>query len=272
MDNQHEDYFKQSMDDIVFDNRNKKYGAYYLRETYKKHLLKALGLSVGIFVFSLYTPKMGKALGIFKDKPEEKLDTTTITLSEPPSLKPDEPPPPPPPPPVEVKRPTQRFMELVAAKKEEVTEDPPKVEEVKEAGKQDIDAPDPPADAPQIFEEVADAPKEPTIYTEVDQPARFKGGPDAMQAFLDKNLKYPEDEEANGVEDKVWVKFSVDIDGTVDNVSIYKSNKYKNLDNEAMRVVRRANKMFLPGKRGGKEVKSWCILPIEFVSQSEEDY
>ncbi|MFM6983423.1 MAG: hypothetical protein ACKOXF_04770, partial [Chitinophagaceae bacterium] len=62
-------FFDQSMNDIVFDNRNKGYGAFDLRNVYEKHLLKALALSVSIFVFSLYTPKIANTLVLF-DKEE----------------------------------------------------------------------------------------------------------------------------------------------------------------------------------------------------------
>ena len=112
------------MDEMVFETRNKAYGAYTLRGEYHKHLLKALALSCSIFVFGLYSPKMVKSLGLFADKPEETLDTTTIVLTQPPSLK-DEPPPPPPPPVQEVVRPTARFLEMQAVKKDEVTDPPP---------------------------------------------------------------------------------------------------------------------------------------------------
>ena len=110
-------YTGQSMDEMVFETRNKAYGAYTLRGEYHKHLLKALALSCSIFIFGLYSPKMVKSLGLFADKPEETLDTTTIVLAQPPSLK-DEPPPPPPPPVQELPPPTIKFNEV------ESTEDP----------------------------------------------------------------------------------------------------------------------------------------------------
>ena len=66
------DYHNQSMDEIVFDSRNKNYGAYVLRQLYEKHLMKALGISVFVFVFSMFTPKIVKTLGLFVAAAEEE--------------------------------------------------------------------------------------------------------------------------------------------------------------------------------------------------------
>ena len=72
----------ETMDDIVFDNRNKEYGAFAIRKAYAKNLLTAIGIAVLVFSFSMYTPAIAKKLGLFKDKAAEKLDTTSVVLED----------------------------------------------------------------------------------------------------------------------------------------------------------------------------------------------
>jgi len=267
------DILNQSMDDIVFDNRNKSYGAYMLRSVYEKHLLKALGISFSVFVFSLYTPKMAKSLGLFADKPEETLDTTTIVLAEPPSIKPDEPPPPPPPPVEEVQRPTEKFLEMKAVEKEKAEDPPPTIEELadKDIGtetKEGVISDEP----PPIVEEVTGGGEivEERIYQNVDQKAQFIGGDDALQEFLIKNLVYPEAERLNDIQGQTLVSFIVNVDGKVEDVKVQKGSGSKTLDAEAVRVMRKTSFMFKPGKVAGKSVRSYCQIPITFEIDEED--
>ncbi len=266
------EFFDQSMDDIVFDRRNKSYGAYFLRETYKKHLLKAIGIGIGVFVFSLYTPKMAKAIGLFKDKPAEILDTTTITLTAPPSLKPDAPPPPPPPPEIEVQRPTEKFMEMLAVKKEEAEDPPPTVEELKDKdiGTEKVEgtATD---DPPPIVEEVVGTGEviDNKTYVDVDQKAQFIGGEEAMKEFLHDNLVYPEAEKLYEISGETIVSFVVTIDGKVEEVKVARSSGNAKLDAEAVRVIRKTTGRFKAGKINGKSVRSVCKIPITFELEDE---
>jgi protein TonB len=265
-------YSNQSMDDIVFDRRNKSYGAYMLRGLYSKNLLKAIGISVGVFVFSLYTPKMAKAIGLFSDKGEEILDTTTIVLSAPPSIKEDAPPPPPPPPEVEVQRPTEKFMEMLAVKKEEAEDPPPTIEDLKDKdiGTEKIEgtATD---DPPPIVEEVVGTGEviDDKIYVNVDQKAQFIGGDEALAEFLHDNLDYPEEAKMYEQEGTTIVSFIVTADGTVIDVKVGRTSGVPKLDAEAVRVIKRTSGRFKPGKINGKAVKSYCQLPITFELEEE---
>jgi protein TonB len=267
MDNK-ENIFEQSMDDIVFDNRNKGYGAYKLRETYAKHMMKALAIAVGFFIFSLYTPKMGKALGLFKEKEPEKQDTTSVELTEPPSLKPDEPLPPPPPPEVKLELPTQRFMEIVAAKKEDVTETLKAVEEIKEAAKEDVKGKEP--ENPVVITEVIQTPVvDDKIYEEVDQKAYFIGGQTALEEFIGENLVYPEAERVNEITGQTLVSFVVELDGKVVDVKVARTSGNARLDAEAVKVIKKCNHRFKPGRKNGKDVRSYCRIPINFDLEDE---
>ena len=261
-------FFDQSMDEIVFDNRNKGYGAFDLRTVYEKHLLKALALSVSIFVFALYSPKIANNLGLFDKEEEEKVDTTIVELIQPPSIKDEETPPPPPPEPVEVQRPTEKFLEMLAVDEKDADKDPPPtVDDLKdkEIGDKKVEG-DPNAE-PVIIDpdlgtgDVIDPNK---TYTEVDQQAEFIGGQAALTAFLEENLEYPEGPKSLGISGVVQVYFIVTIDGKVIDVSVMNSSGDKELDAEAVRVVRKCNNRFKPAKVKGKSVKAPCRIPITF--------
>jgi protein TonB len=261
-------FLNQSMDDIVFDNRNKGYGAFDLRNVYEKHLMKALLISVSVFVFSLYTPKIANTLGLFAPDEEEQLDTTIVDLIQPPSIKEDETPPPPPPEPVEVQRPTEKFLEMLAVKKEDADKDPPPtVDDLKdkEIGDKKIEG-DPNAE-PVITDpdlgtgDVVDPDK---LYQVVDQQAEFIGGQAALTQFLEENLNYPEGPKSLGIAGVVQVYFVVSIDGKVADVSVLNSSGDKELDAEAIRVVRKCSNRFKPAKVAGKSVKAPCRIPITF--------
>jgi protein TonB len=265
-------YYDQSMDDIVFDTKNKGYGAYVLRGAYQKHLLRAMAISIGIFVFSLYTPKMAKAIGLFKEKQEEAMDTTIITLVDPPSADPDEPPPPPPPPAPPVVRPTERFVEMQAVEKEKAEDPPPTIEEMdkKDIGTEKVEG-EPTDEPPPIVETPVGTGKiiDEKIYKDVDQKAYFIGGPSAFADFVNDNIKYPQAEKEEGITGQTTVSFVVNMQGEVLNVKVANSSGYDALDKEAMRVISKASKRFKPAKFNGNEVKSYCVVTITFDLDNE---
>ena len=115
-------YLNWTMDDIVFDNRNKDYGAYQLRLLSKKNV--RTGLILAVIGFSLFIGASLVDWGfLIPDKKAETVETS-VTLAEPPPLDKAAPPPPPPPPPPPT-RPTIRFVEMVVKKQEEVREEEP---------------------------------------------------------------------------------------------------------------------------------------------------
>ena len=79
--------------DIIFDGKNKEYGAYQLRKAYKKTLTKALIITGSVLLLVLGANFFAKYMD---DNDKKKFDTLETQMAE---LKADEPPPPPPPPP-----------------------------------------------------------------------------------------------------------------------------------------------------------------------------
>jgi TonB family protein len=100
------------------------------------------------------------------------------------------------------------------------------------------------------------------IFTVVDEQPQFPGGMEAMYKFLRENITYPTIAQENGIKGQVFLKFVVNKEGTVSQVTVVKGVD-PSLDKEASRVVELMPK-WTPGKQNGKEVSVWYNLPITF--------
>lgn len=264
------DYGKASLNDLIFEGRNKKYGAYDIRRIYDEYVLRALGMA--LFGFALFT--LGPVLWE-KFKPEDVVEEQEIVtvdpkMIEPPPINPKTPPPPPlpsaPPPP---KVSTVRFVPPEVAPDEEIIEeDPPKQEELKQvvAGTETAQG-DPDADPNELNmdqagtggEVIGGGEPEPE-FTFVEQDPQPPGGD--LQSYFVKNIKYPQKAINQDVEGKVFVTFVITSSGDVDDVKLLKGIGY-GCDEEALRVVKAMPK-WTPGKNGGREVKVRMNIPIVF--------
>lgn len=116
---------------------------------------------------------------------------------------------------------------------------------------------------PKIKEEPKHEPEK--IFTAVEQQAQFPGGQAALMKWLSNNLRYPERAQQNDVSGRVIVKFVVNADGSIEQASVVKGVD-KDLDQEALRVVRKMPK-WQPGKNNGVAVRSYFTLPVTFRLQ-----
>lgn len=105
------------------------------------------------------------------------------------------------------------------------------------------------------------------IFVAVEQPAEFPGGQAAMMKWLSNNIRYPENAQANGISGRVVVKFVVEKDGSISGASVVKGVD-RDLDQEALRVVKRMPK-WQPGKNNGQPVRSYFNLPVTFRLQNQ---
>lgn len=112
---------------------------------------------------------------------------------------------------------------------------------------------------PKIVEEKHEPEK---IFTAVEQQAAFPGGQAALMKWLSNNLRYPERAQQNDIQGRVIVKFVVNADGSIEQASVVKGVD-KDLDAEALRVVRKMPK-WQPGKNNGVAVRSYFTLPVTF--------
>lgn len=100
------------------------------------------------------------------------------------------------------------------------------------------------------------------IYEEADIMPSFPGGGEAIEKYLNDNIKYPKVARKNGVQGRVEVSFVVERDGTLSNIRVARSVDPL-LDKEAKRVIL-AMPRWKPGKKDGKEVRVRYKLPVTF--------
>ena len=251
-------------EDIVFQDRHKAYGAYFLRQRYTKHVRIATGCTLLLFALAFASPYIAE---FFKGQEEVVVqETKTVKYTD------LAPPPPiqntPPPPQVNIPPPVKTVIKFLPPKvtdKEVVEEEEmPTIEEIKqnEVGSENIVG-----TGEVVFEEpVAEVAKEEVsedvIFTVVEQPAEFPGGLEAMAKFLQKNMKYPAIARRMGTEGSVFVSFVVDRSGTISDIAVVKGISAE-CDKEAVRVVGMMPP-WKPGKQNGKAVKSRFVLPVKF--------
>ncbi len=100
------------------------------------------------------------------------------------------------------------------------------------------------------------------IYDVVEIAPEFKGGHEKLNEYLVNQIKYPEEAKQKGIQGKVFVKFIVMSDGSINGVRLIKG-VHETIDNEALRVVK-AMPNWVPGKHRGKTVNCSFAMPIVF--------
>lgn len=246
--------------ELVFEHRNKEFGAYVLRKKYQRRILMAMLISfVTVLVFFLLPQLMSLLSNVkFDDK---NAVTEVVTLAEPPPIDKTTPPPPPviPPPPVQQ---TIKFTPPKVVKDEEAQEPPPTQEEVKEiqvstvtqeGSKDVIDLPTDPVGDPD----------EGKIFTVVEEMPTFPGGEEELFKYLQRNIKYPAIARENGISGRVYVTFVVDKDGKIKDAKILRGVG-GGCDEEALRVVRNMPD-WKSGRQNGRPVQVQYNLPVNFT-------
>ena len=107
--------------------------------------------------------------------------------------------------------------------------------------------------------------EEEKVYNVVEVMPTFPGGEQALLAYIGKNLKYPSIAQEQEIQGVVVVRFVVLEDGTVGDAVIQKG-LHPECDKAAVKVVKSLPR-FIPGKQQGKPVKVWFTCPIRFVIQ-----
>ncbi len=248
-----------AFDEIVFENRNKEYGAYTLRKKYNRNVLIALMIGIVLICISIIVPYLNTKAAEKKAKRAERTVEIKMENLDTPAEQVAPPPPPPPPPqdaaqqaryvpPVVVDsvKPEDNVQLMTAdqaqveVKDEEVVE---AVQVVTEEVTEDVDAAEP--------------------FVVVEEMPMFPGGEQALLAYIGEHTQYPEVAKENNIQGKVIVRFCVTSKGGVDKVEILKGVDPE-LDKEAIRVVKTLP-TFKPGKQGGKPVPVWYMVPINFT-------
>lgn len=256
--------------ELVFQGKNKEYGAYALRsDSDKRHnrsmliitIIAVVGFTIPKVVAFIesktkvqvveYGPNKMTKLAPAKINPADKIEKIK-SVEPPPALKT-----------------AVKFTAPIIKKDEDVDEANQmksqdeltntkgiiSIADVK--GNDDIngkDIADVKADVTQVVEE--------PVLDVVEQMPQYPGGESELMAYVFKNIKYPVIAQENGIQGTVVVKFVVTKTGAVGEVQILRQLDPA-CDREAVRVVKTLPN-FIPGKQNGVNVNVWFTLPIKY--------
>jgi protein TonB len=267
-----------SLDDIVFENRNKAYGAYFLRTKYPQHIKYAMFivtfsttiLLLGPFLYNKYL----KEPTVVKKEKRVEVDLTPIDI---PLLDPVAPPPPPPPPAPAVEQPKVKTVKYVPPKvvpDEEATDELPPTQEdmtTSAIGSENQDGEDDTTGAAIAPEGTGGEPggtgtEDNTIYMPgAGVVAGYPGGQSAMVDYISKKMRPHVDKAAKlGEKGTVYLVFVIEKDGSVSNVTIMKGLAICTSCNEAAKEIVANMPKWEPAKSNGKPVRVRMQLPIKF--------
>jgi protein TonB len=263
--------------DIIFEGRNKDYGAYELRRTYNKRLYISISVMLSVILLFL-------ASFVLPGKQKEARDLVIADptlIAPPPEVEPVVPPVPPPqkPPPQQVQ---QKMFTTFRLTNEEVKpeEKPPINEELEDTkiGTQNIDGlkddglQGPPPSAGD-GKGIIDLPKKPEedyngLFLKVEIESKYPGGAEAWRRFLIRNLSnnYPQEAIDNQISGTVMVQFIVDQEGNVSDVEAISGPV--ELRAVAVKMIRKSGK-WEPAIQNHRKVKSYKRQPITFTLMDE---
>jgi len=262
--------------DILFEGKNKEYGAYDLRKTYNKRLTTALIITGSVFLLIFLISLLASAL---HKNTNDDFVVKDLTLSQ--VKKPDKPLPPPPPPP---KLPPPPKIETIKFTPPKIVKDEEVKPEEKPPENKDLDkavvstetqkgVEDPGVTAPPVQDAgtqvVAAPPDDNQIFTKVEQDAQFPGGDAAWKRYLERNLNAsaPIDNGAPEGTYTVIVKFIVSKDGSISDVAAETNFGY-GMEEEAVRAIKNGPN-WKPGLQNGRNVNSYRRQPITFVVEGQ---
>lgn len=259
--------------DLIFEDRNKDYGAYELRKTYNRRITRALIITASIAALALLGSVLSSSL---KSKKDGKVKMQEVTLQD---IKQEEEkkviPPPPPPPKVEPpKVEMKQFTPPVIKKDEEVEKPPPpqeelkdvKIAEINQEGIKDDNIATPVVidEGKQIIEEKKEDPDENKIFDKVEIEAAFPGGDSKWRRYLETNCNGQVATD-NGAPEGTYttiIQFVVDKEGNISDVRPMTNHGY-GMEEEAMRVIKKGPK-WTPAIQNGRSVKAYRKQPITF--------
>ncbi len=267
--------YPATLQDILFEGRNKAYGAYLLRKLYPKHLGQGLLLAIVFFVLLISLPMLASKLFSSDDfvapvLPDTKGGLVIVDL--------------PPQPPVAETKPNvpaggQKNVATVKDVTPQVIDDskvvtdkvPPRDEVANSTaglvtsegeGEAVTDSPEigtgtgegtGSGSGPASTGKVAP-------FISVQQMPEFEDGMAKLMEFVSKNIRYPENAKRNKIEGMVVVSFVVEPDGNVGEVTILKGLGY-GTEEEALRVIKRLPR-WKPGVQNGIKVPVRMTIPI----------
>ncbi|MES2593464.1 MAG: TonB family protein [Bacteroidota bacterium] len=257
----------EGRNELVFENKNKIYGAYDLRKKYNRTVTIALIITSLAFMFIVSLPMILDWINQQGEELVVPVDNTVVDLSAPPPIDEAEPPPPPPPPPPVME--TVKFTPPVVTDDEVIDEPPPlQTEETPQISTETQEGTG--GDEIIIPEEGTGvtAPVKEEIFTIVEQMPEFPGGVAAMMKWIKDKIEsigYPQMEKEAGISGTCYVTFVVDKEGNVTEAKLLRGvSGGPGYDKVALQVVKAMPK-WGAGKQNGRAVSVQYNLPIKFT-------
>lgn len=260
--------------DILFENRNKAYGAYFLRRHYQKYLWKAIFIMLAVIAIFIFLAGIQKPKNIFQ----------ILNVSNPVSVQPipiiPENPPAPAPQKAIVRQnlATEKFSTIKIMPLKDPADQPlpdiseimdKKIASIAEPGNlDDISVPEENTIAVEAGKAVATASMTPVIpynNNAVDEAAEYPGGQKAMLRFLQRNIHNPQNEMAVPVQ--VRIQFIIDETGKAGNFKIIQSGG-EVFDREALSTLKKMPR-WKPAVKKGRQVAVYYVQPITFETLYE---
>lgn len=284
-------WMRNSIDDIVFDGRNKSYGAYFLRRIYSKNMTRGILAALLVFLLLLELPAIIRFLeGVLPAAPQ-LLEMKEVVLTEAPPIDPKRSLPPPPKVAFHPKIDKLQILNPEVKKDIEVKEKEPVIDqktvkaEIVDSSQNKSQTSDIPSNTEGNGTEANSAASASAggatgnLYNIVEDAPRFPGceqfpsladrqlcANQRLQAFLYRNIKYPDLARKTGIQGRCIISFVVEKDGKITNAKI-QHDIGGGCGEEALRVVNSMNNMnepWKPGRQRGNPVRVQFNLPINF--------
>jgi len=243
-----------TFEDLVFEDRNKAYGAYYMRQKYRKYLFIA-------FLIVIFGVSSGVAVPFIKSYMYKEKNVVLVkeTVAELENVNTEEDIPPPPPPPAAMEQQVKYTAPVVVdTVKEDVqlaTTDDVRESVTNEPFPESIDV---------VEEEESVIDEEESVFEVFEEQATFQGGDvRTFREWVQKNLVYPLEAVERETFGKIIVQFSVNPLGEVGGVRILRGVDPL-LDKETIRVIMTSPK-WGAAKQGGRAVRQQFIIPVIFM-------
>lgn len=274
--------------DLIFDGKNKEFGAYVLRKNSEsRHTLASIFVLIGlvivaglIYAWSIYSDYQAEQAALEAKEQAERMSQAQLAQmeevveeEEPEEQKFEQP---------EIEVPQEVLATVQVTQiaivdadkvKNEIMDQEAQQEDntargiVTQEGSDDADKFQAVVEQVTVVEPEPEKPAPEKVFTAVEQMPEFPGGQQALMKYLSSNIRYPQMALANDIQGRVVVKFVVEKDGSVSDVQVVRGVD-KDLDKEAIRVVKSMPK-WQPGKNNGQAVRCYFNLPVTFKIQQQ---
>ncbi|MDE6304601.1 MAG: energy transducer TonB [Paramuribaculum sp.] len=266
--------------DIVFEGKNKEYGAYVLRQgSPSRHNKAMIVIILVIAIVAILAVVVNTVIQKAEERPEDEGEQVLVEMNmaeeaeETPEEEPQK---------FEEQEleqvlqddllNTQKVTEVAIVEDDQVDEEIKSQDEIKEddralgqvnedRGVDDIINAQTHTEV-VVVEEKKPEPAPDKVFDAVEEPPQFPGGEKALLKYVADNLRYPQLAIENNISGRVVVQFVVTKNGSIGEVKVVRSID-PDLDKEAIRVVKSLPK-FQPGRQNGHAVNVWYTLPVRF--------